>query len=182
MLSYRPFRSCRLGGKRLTGTYVLKTFLLALDFRAWDDLWINNKAHIPSAPWMPPKQGENSDSEKQDPQYVQQTKAPRQGLQHAVCWPPAFRRGCLLTLTTVEEPPDYSIKSYQEENVDHRRGALTYSDLTLPTQLCMPGQEPRAERISHSGKQATKEEGGKTKNVMEPPKPKGKLLLGLSRY
>lgn len=32
-----------------------------LDFRAWDDLWINNKAHIPSAPWMPPKQGENSD-------------------------------------------------------------------------------------------------------------------------
>ena len=72
--------------------------------------------------------GKNSDSEKQDMQCVQQTKAPRQGLQHAVCWLPGFRRGCLRTFITMEEPLDYYIKSSQEEeNADHRRGALIYT-------------------------------------------------------
>ena len=55
-------------------------------------------------------------------------RLPRQGLQHAVCWLLGFRRGCLLTFITMEEPPDYYIKSCQkEENVDHRREALTYT-------------------------------------------------------
>ena len=45
----------------------------------------------------------------------------------------------------------------------------------------MSGLEPGAERISHSRKQAMKEEGGETKKAMESLKPRRKTFTWLEQ-